>query len=175
MTCNMPMKRELWRALPRSAARPPRPQRGDFRALSVRITPVSAAPEGRRLDAEVIPPCAGCSPTFARSWNSSSPPLGAAGEPGSPSCCREMHVPRLGPAGPSSSQPRPACSTCPEPRPSGRGRSRGGDRHSLASPIPSSYCLCSCRVARRALMIRTRPRAEYVLRRVHAASQIGRS
>jgi uncharacterized protein DUF222 len=59
----------------------------------------------------ILPLCAGCFPTFARFSNSSPPPLGAAGEPGSLSCCRERHAPPLDPAGPSWSQRWPACST----------------------------------------------------------------
>jgi len=112
----------------------------------------------RRLHAEVIPFLDALRPARVCPWNSSSRPLGATVGLGSPNYCPETPAPHLAPAGPSSFLRLPACSTCLVRHPSRwRGRTRVGVRHCVPSPLGSSYCLCSRRVARRALMIRTRP------------------
>src|SRR5437867_4902835 len=142
--------------------------------LPCRLTLVSAAAEGRRLHAEVIPLRDVLPPRTVCPWNSSSRPHGATGALGSPNCCRETHAPRPAPAGPSSSLRLPAGSTCPGRRPSmWRDHARGGDRHCVVSPLGSSYCLFVRARALLAIMIRHAPRAQRVPRRVRAAVRNG--
>jgi hypothetical protein len=89
--------------------------------------------------------------------NSSWPRRAVAEGPDSPNRCPERREQRRAPAERGWCPPSRARSTCPGHLPSNSpDRIPGGGRHPVASSRPSSYCSCSRRVARRALMIRTR-------------------
>ena len=102
-------------------------------------------------------------------WNSSSLPLGASVGLGSPNYCPGTPAPHQAPAGPGSFLWLPACSTCSVRCPARwRDRTRDGDRHCVASTLGSSYCLCSRRVARRALCDSDTSLADSVCHEQHA-------